>query len=195
MGVLMRILGGLLLSLVAGGCIIDFRDGLACASSAECDGYACVSGRCVHPGTQGGRGAALAKAALCAPCTPTGNYDECEQVATPNGTSIECVQLAGFDTSPHCRVNNASQYGDCAAFFVTSTSSLCMCPAEVAQEGQPCGDALKKVCRNGSSPSWPDICVTEGSGNVCRKKCFDTYDCPPGKTCRSLVGGSGACTP
>ena len=37
--------------LAAGGCLLDFRAGLACTGDGQCDGYLCRGGVCVAPGS------------------------------------------------------------------------------------------------------------------------------------------------
>lgn len=44
-----RMIPSLTLTAVLGCSLIDFRDGIPCASDADCDGYVCSSGKCRDP--------------------------------------------------------------------------------------------------------------------------------------------------
>ncbi len=189
---------------ILASCTIDFRAGLSCNSHDDCHGYLCSSGKCSPPGAkaatpkctgsncQAPNEPMTAKPETCAPCIETSDGDECDQSMRPQNSSVECVGIVGFGSTPQCRINTSGIGSVCDAFIeTTSGRRYCACPGEIAETGGKCGPSNGKVCRVGTRPSPENLCVS----SVCRKTCATNLECSTGFACQTTSNGGRACLP
>lgn len=158
-----------------------------CQQDDDCSTQLCLQGVCercrsAQECKQGG-----CNAGVCAKNCQ--RDDECASNLCKNSV---CTQCASADDCPQLRCADGRCLGPCRTNEDCTNGRTCeQGRCQRPNEGESCSAPLN--CR------FPYLCVTEGSGKVCRKPCSPLQGgCPTGQICRFLPRSSthsGLCVP